>query len=206
MRKDERYTWTKDDDLLLVETVLRHVRNGGAAIDGCREFAEKTGDNRSVDAVKFRFHTQLKKQHATAYNIAKEQGKQIKAERRKYTTQSERFEELLDKHIGKEDEDDIDIEDVYILLKRYMKQEPKKSNEDYNKMERLNRELLEQVNDLRDSNKKLSEAFNEIEHDYKNIKQAIGVLKTAGLTIDIPPPTNTKKYKVDANGLVSLVE
>ncbi len=206
MKKDERFTWTKDDDLLLVETVLRHVRNGGAAIDGCREFAEKTGDERSVDAVKFRFHTQLKKQHATAYNIAKEQGKKVKAERRRYTTQNERFEELLDKHIGKEDEDEIDIEDVYILLKRYMKQEPKKSNDEYEKMAKINKELLGQVKQLQDSNKKLNEAFNEIERDYKNIKQAIGVLKTVGLAIDIPQPTNTKKYKVDANGLVSLVE
>ena len=206
MKKDERFTWTKDDDLKLVETVLRHVRNGGAAIDGCREFAEQTGDNRSVDAVKFRFHTRLKKQHATAYNIAKEQGKKIKAEKRKYTTQNERFEEILDKHIGKEDEDDIDIEDVYILLKRYMKQQPKRTKEEVDRIEIINRELLAQVKELQDSNKKLNNAFNEIEDDYKNLKKAIGVLKSAGLTIDIPPPTNTKKYKVDANGLVSLVE
>ncbi len=206
MKKDERFTWTKDDDLELVETVLRHVRSGGAAIDGCREFAERNGDERSVDAVKFRFHTRLKKQHATAYNLAKEQGKKVKAEKRKYTTQSERFEELLDKHIHKEDEDDISIEDVYILLKRYMKQEPKRNDEEIERLVRMNKELIEQVKALQDSNNKLSRAFDEIEYDYKTIKQAIGVLKSAGLSIDIPPPTSTKKYAVDANGLVTLVE
>lgn len=205
MKKDERFTWTKDDDLMLVEMVLRHVRSGGAAIDGCREFAEKTGDGRSVDAVKFRFHTQLKKQHQTAYNIAKEQGKKVKAEKRKYVTQSERFEELLDKHIGKDDEDEIEIDDVYILLKRYMKQEPKK-NDEVEYLRKENERLNEYVMTLQDGNKKLSEAFDEIEHDYKAIKQAIAVLKTAGLHIDLPAPTNTKKYKVDANGLVSLVD
>lgn len=205
MKKDERFTWTKDDDLLLVETVLRHVRSGGAAIDGCREFAEKTGDGRSVDAVKFRFHTQLKKQHQTAYNIAKEQGKQIKAEKRKYVTQSERFEEILDKHIGKDDDEEIEIDDVYILLKRYMKQEPKK-NDEVEYLRKENERLNELAQSLQDSNKKISEAFDEIEHDYKEIKQAIAVLKTAGLHIDLPAPTSTKKYKVDANGLVSLVE
>lgn len=205
MKKDERFTWTKDDDLMLVEMVLRHVRSGGAAIDGCREFAEKTGDGRSVDAVKFRFHTQLKKQHQTAYNIAKEQGKKVKAEKRKYVTQSERFEELLDKHIGKDDEDEIEIDDVYILLKRYMKQEPKK-NDEVEYLRKENERLNEYVMTLQDGNTKLSEAFDEIEHDYKAIKQAIAVLKTAGLHIDLPAPTNTKKYKVDANGLVSLVD
>lgn len=206
MRKDERYTWSKDDDLMLVEMVLRHVRNGGAAIDGCREFAEYTGDERSVDAVKFRFHTQLKQHHEKAYELAKAEGKKIKAEKRRYTTQGERLETILEKHVGKEDEEEISIEDVYILLKRYMKQEPKVSQEDVDHIKKINHKLFEQNKELVESNKKLVQAFNEIEADYKALKGALDVLKKAGLSLDVPKPTSSRKYTVDGNGLVIAVE
>ena len=205
MRKDERITWTKDDDLELVETILRNVRQGNSVIDGCREYADKSEGERSVDASKFRFHTQLKKQYETAYNLAKENGRKIKAERRKHVTQDERFNDILDNFVEKE-EREVELEDVALLLKRYMKQTPKVNADELTKIQKEKEALTKQVKDLQDSNKKLHKAFNEMEHDYKAIKQALGVLKSAGLVIDVPPPTSTVKYKVGADGLVEAIE
>lgn len=210
MRKDERFTWTPDDDIKLVETILRHVRKGGSAIDGCREYSESTNGERSVDASKFRFHTRLKDQYAKAYDIAKNEGRKVRKEKRKYVTQDERLENILCDVIGGEEKEErkVELEDILVLLKRYMKQgnEQKVDSEEVAKLRRENEKLTKTVKDLRESNLKITKTFNEIEHDYKEIKKALNVLKGAGLALEIPPPTSTIKYKVGADGLIQAIE
>lgn len=206
---DERITWTPTDDMQLVETILRNVRQGGTAIDGCREYAESTNHERSVDASKFRFHTKLKMQYAKAYELAKTEGKKVKQAKRKYITQDERFENIFQNLIADNDppvEREIELNDVMLLLKKYMKQTPKVDNDELVKLRKENEKLTKQVTELRSSNLKLNKAFNEIEHDYKNIKQALNVLKSAGIALEVPQPTSTIKYKVGADGLVEAVE
>ena len=207
---DERFTWTPDDDMQLVEAVLRNVRNGGSAIDGCREYAKTTNGERSVDASKFRFHTRLKDQYAKAYEIAKREGKSVKQSRRKYVTQNERYENIIQNLITDSDppqvERNVELADIMLLLKKYMQQEPKQDAEDVAKLRKENEKLAKQVADLRNSNIKINKAFNEIEHDYKNIKQALNVLKSAGLALEVPQPVSTTKYVVGADGLIETVE
>lgn len=205
MLKDERYTWTHDEDIQLVETVLRHVRHGGSVIDGCREFSDKSNGGHSVDASKYRFHTQLKEQYIKAYNMAKEEGKKVKKNKRKYVTQDERFENVFQTLIADNDPPDrrIELDDIMVLLKKYKQQEPDNENE---KLVKDNEKLTKQVEELRKSNLKLSKAFNEMEHDYKEIKKALNVLKKAGLVLDIPAPVSTTKYVVGADGLIQTIE
>ena len=206
MRKDERFTWTHDDDIQLVETILRTVRHGGSVIDGCREYSENTNGERSVDASKFRFHTQLKEQYATAYNMAKEEGKKVKQAKRKYVTQEQRFENVFQSLIADNDppsERRVEVEDIMVLLKKFKEQAPIQNDD---KLVKENEKLTKQNEELRKSNMKLSKAFNEMEHDYKEIKKALSVLKKAGLVLDIPAPVSTTKYKVGADGLIETVE
>lgn len=205
MRKDERYTWTKDEDMQLVETILRHVRKGGSAIDGCREYAEVTNGEHSVEANKFRFHTKLKDQYSKAYELAKAEGKKVKQAKRKPLTQIERLNTiLLEKSNEQSKQRKVELDDIMVMLKAYMKQEG--STETDSKLLRENEKLSKQVKELRESNLKLSKAFNDMEQDYKELRSALLVLKKAGLSIDIPQPTSTLKYTVDANGLVHPVE
>lgn len=197
----EKLAWTHDDDIKLVEAILRNVRKGGSAIEGCREFAESTNGVRSVDSSKFRFHTQLKEKYAEAYKLAKAEGKKSKPNKRKYIPQTERMEKVMNELINNE-EAEVEIDDVMVLLKRYMKQTPKHDP----KQEAELLKLREENKKLKESNIKLNKAFNEIEHDYKEIKQALSILKKAGLMFDVPPPTSTVKYRVDKNGLVETIE
>ena len=202
MKKDERFTWTHDDDIQLVETILRTVRHGGSVIDGCREFAENSNGERSVDASKFRFHTQLKEKYITAYNMAKEEGKKVKQAKRKYVTQNERFENVFQSLTADDDPPTkrrVELDDIMVLLKKFKEQTP---TQDDAKIEKL----IKQNEELRKSNMKLSKAFNEMEHDYKEIKKALQVLKKAGLVLDIPAPVSTTKYKVGADGLIETIE
>lgn len=203
MRAYERVEWTHQDDLELVEAVLRNVRKGKTAIDGIREFAEASNGVRSVDASKFRFHTKLKAQYAQAYAMAQDEGKKHKPNKKRLT-QGERYLDAMANLLNVPEHApptrEVELDDIMLLLKRYMKQSdtPKESKE--------LAKLREENEKLKASNIKLVKAFNEIEHDYIAIKNALGVLRNAGVMIDVPAPTSTVKYRVDKNGLVEAIE
>lgn len=196
----EKLAWTHDDDIQLVETILRNVRQGKTVIDGCREYAESTNGVRSVDSSKFRFHTQLKDKYVDAYKIAREAGRKIKHERRKHVTQEERIEKVYNEILTDGDEKEVELADIMVLFKRYAKQEAKPKMD--TKIISENEKLRKENEALKDSNIKLVKAFEEMEHDYKAIKQAVTVLKNVGLNIDIPTPTSTDKYKINKDGTV----
>ena len=67
---NKRISWTKDDDLRLVESVLNALRHGNSALSGIRAFAEANG-NRSFEASKFRWFTVLKVNYEQAIELAK---------------------------------------------------------------------------------------------------------------------------------------
>jgi prespore-specific regulator len=74
MLKARQDAWTEEDDLLLAETVLRHVREGGTQL---RAF-EEVGDHldRTSAAVGFRWNAIVRKKYEQAIKIAKRQRKE----------------------------------------------------------------------------------------------------------------------------------
>lgn len=207
MMRVEKLAWTHDDDIKLVEAVLRNVRHGKSVIAGVREYAESTNGLRSVDASKFRFHTQLKAQYHKAYEIAKREGKAYKEANQKRVNQDERFDHVMNNFIdGKEHAPprDIELDDIHVLLKKFMYQEKNKQKDRDFELEVI--KLREENAKLKESNKKLAKAFKDMESDYIELKQAIQVLKNVGIQIDTPTPKSATKYTVDSNGLVVKVE
>lgn len=77
MSKERQDAWSKENDLLLADTVLRHIREGGTQLKAFEEVGDRL--NRTSAACGFRWNALVRNQYEQAIEIAK---KQRKARRR----------------------------------------------------------------------------------------------------------------------------
>ena len=66
--------WTDENDLLLAETVLRHVREGSTQLNAFEEVGDKL--NRTSAACGFRWNAVVRHRYEKALQLAKKQRKQ----------------------------------------------------------------------------------------------------------------------------------
>jgi|SRR5690625_867848 len=78
MAKVRQDAWSHEDDLLLAETVLRHIREGSTQLNAF----EEVGDclNRTSAACGFRWNAEVRNQYISAIDLAKRQRKERKRE------------------------------------------------------------------------------------------------------------------------------
>jgi prespore-specific regulator len=74
MRQD---AWSDEDDLLLAEIILRHIREGSTQLLAFEEAGERLG--RTAAACGYRWNACVRKQYAAAIDIAKAQRKEQKS-------------------------------------------------------------------------------------------------------------------------------
>ncbi|MBM6616806.1 RsfA family transcriptional regulator [Bacillus suaedaesalsae] len=72
--KTRQDAWSEEDDLLLAETVLRHVREGSTQLNAFEEVGDKL--NRTASACGFRWNAVVRDQYEKALDLAKKQRKQ----------------------------------------------------------------------------------------------------------------------------------
>lgn len=70
MRQD---AWTKDEDILLAETVLRYIREGKTQLEAFKRVAKKL--SRTSAACGFRWNASIRKQYDNAIRLAKQERK-----------------------------------------------------------------------------------------------------------------------------------
>ena len=73
--KTRQDAWTKEDDLLLAETVLRHIRSGSTQIKAFDEVGDAL--NRTSAACGFRWNAEVRPNYEDAVQLAK-QRKELK--------------------------------------------------------------------------------------------------------------------------------
>jgi prespore-specific regulator len=66
--------WSDEDDLLLAETVLRHVREGSTQLNAFEEVGDEL--NRTASACGFRWNAVVREQYEKALDLSKKQRKQ----------------------------------------------------------------------------------------------------------------------------------
>ncbi|MGM8211849.1 RsfA family transcriptional regulator [Virgibacillus sp. W0430] len=73
MNSTRQDAWTKDEDLVLAETVLRYIREGKTQLEAFKEVASRL--SRTPAACGFRWNATIRKQYEDAILIAKEERK-----------------------------------------------------------------------------------------------------------------------------------
>ncbi|KIL49688.1 RsfA family transcriptional regulator [Jeotgalibacillus soli] len=72
--KQRQDAWMEEDDLMLADTVLRHVREGSTQLNAFEEVGDKL--NRTSAACGFRWNAVVRQQYEKALDLAKKQRKQ----------------------------------------------------------------------------------------------------------------------------------
>ena len=176
-----------NDDLLLVETILRYVRNGDAINDACKEVEEKLNYTRTFTTLKHRWFTVLKPQYENAFNSAFKEGKKKRKKRYRQT-----------RNVSS---DELGIIEALNIVKAYSEQVAKE------KEERLKAEELKKENQaIKDKLNRISEELDMIsdllEHEKaknNDLIKTIQTLNSIGFNLD-----DRKKYKVNKQGVVEV--
>ncbi|MEH7122971.1 RsfA family transcriptional regulator [Bacillus sp. JJ1532] len=175
MSSTRQDAWTHDEDLLLAELVLRHIREGGTQLQAFEKVGKKL--SRTAAACGFRWNSFVRKQYKSGIELAKKQRKE-----RKHNPQAEEAEKLQENdHVADNlevlaenshgNEKPLEFEDLISYLKNlYHKAEESSSqSEDIKTNEARIQQLEKQLYYLASENERLIKELNSIEKEYKSL-------------------------------------
>ncbi|NMD71981.1 RsfA family transcriptional regulator [Bacillus sp. DNRA2] len=201
--------WTQDEDLLLAEVILRHIRDGGTQLQAFEEVGRQL--SRTAAACGFRWNSCVRKQYKTGIELAKKQRKELK------------------KQAVPDFEDDINVivaeakaqtqaivssnvqEISFSIVLDYLRELHEKAKKHRDHSENIDvykgkiKLLEKQLNDLTAQNEKLSKELKLIEEDYRAL---IEIMERARKMVVLQEEDRQQKVKfqMDKNGNLERVE
>lgn len=215
MSKVRQDSWSHEDDLLLAETVLRHVREGSTQLNAFEEVGDEL--NRTSAACGFRWNAEVRQNYIQAMELAKRQRKDKKralhaAEKQHIQTQQHVTKTPL--YPSNETQQVHNptqtgtLEQVIYQLQQLHHQDIQATQSTYEMQEikRENKLLKEQVQSLESQIKQTDQQFLTMKEDYEAFVQIME--RARKLTVfDDQEPRQSPAFKMDKNGnLEQLVE
>ncbi|MFD1772946.1 RsfA family transcriptional regulator [Paenibacillus rhizophilus] len=206
--------WSEEDDLILAEVTLRHIREGSTQLAAFEEVGEKIG--RTSAACGFRWNSCVRKSYEEAIAIAK--GQRQKRSYLKKQTLS-RGAQVAGFIIG-DGEDDYGSEeaqnslsiDAVIRFLRQWKGTYQEAGRQLKMLERDLRDKEEELAELRAENERLSKEVNTAQSDYRVVnddyKALIQIMDRARRLAFLSEEEEEIKnrFKMDANGNLERIE
>ncbi|MFD1736699.1 RsfA family transcriptional regulator [Bacillus salitolerans] len=219
--------WSHEDDLLLAETVLRYVREGGTQLQAFEEVGDKL--NRTSAACGFRWNAEVRKQYEQAMQIAKKQRKERKralansasvtasSQPKKSPTPSKGYSPSYKEEVSEElttrvdtsshpTKKNLSIDDVISFLTS-LKHEGTAGSEAKQENERLRREnedLRKKSEELERKVKHLSSQHETIQEDYQALVQIMDRARRM-VMFDDTEERQSPVFKMDKNGNLERV-
>ena len=147
--------WTTDDDHVLAEVILRHIREGGTQLSAFEEVAAKLG--RTPAACGFRWNSTVRKRYEAAIHIAKEQRQKLKKERQ---NQSSSYPTLASN-------DSLQSIDQVIRFLKRCKSELKELKRNQKQLENELKEREAEVERLENENHRMKSQLDHVKTDYQ---------------------------------------
>ncbi|WP_026674388.1 RsfA family transcriptional regulator [Alkalihalobacterium bogoriense] len=183
--------WSSDEDLILAEVVLRHIREGSTQLAAFEEVGQRL--SRTSAACGFRWNSAIRKKYDAAIALAKKQRKKAKPQKEENQQQEVSFavevaEELHveeqkenqeeNEVIEKESEIAMTMENVIKFLQQYTKGEKEQQA-----LVRENEELKEEIEQLKQRNRKIEKEITALKKDKEIINEdyraLIGIMDRA---------------------------
>lgn len=214
--KTRQDAWTEQNDLLLAETVLRHIREGSTQLNAFEEVGDKL--NRTSAACGFRWNAVVRDQYIKAIELAKKQRKQRQRAlnqktRPLYTPPKPSIsmeemaieQEPVNDHVNNE-VSNLNMEQVIDFLQHY-----DGSNESMSHIEQENDRLKKENKSLHEEKEKLAKQierkekeYETIQQDYQSLVQIMDRARKMVLFDDDEQESNTT-FKMDRNGNLERV-
>lgn len=174
MAKVRQDAWSHEDDLLLAETVLRHVREGSTQLNAFEEVGDKL--NRTSAACGFRWNAEVRRKYDNAMDLAKRQRKDKKraqaASVDRYPKQPKALPqhyEIDDSLLTIDEESTITMDQVIHYLKdiQYNYQASNQSKYALEKMTKENQLLRDHVGNLEKELTRTEKKLATVQEDYQ---------------------------------------
>ncbi|WP_163537854.1 RsfA family transcriptional regulator [Gracilibacillus sp. YIM 98692] len=235
MAKVRQDAWSHEDDLLLAETVLRHIREGSTQLKAFDEVGDKL--NRTSAACGFRWNAEVRQSYEQAVQLAKKQRKDRKraiAHQRQekssanllstlesQSTPESPVEEIIDeqesfpifnrqketKPIPQEASPEMDNLDQVIQCLQSMKEEQVQAQHSMHNQERLVAENKELQQALDQQQKKVKELEQELSMMKEDYQAFMQIVERARkmVVFDEEQPRPTPRFRMDKNGNLEQV-
>ncbi|GGH85744.1 prespore-specific regulator [Pullulanibacillus pueri] len=209
MTKVRQDAWSHEDDLLLAETVLRHVREGSTQLDAFEEVGDKL--NRTGAACGFRWNAIVRKKYEKAVDLAKKQRKQLKRAQQKrpvrswqtpYTQETYSPEASTPQpQVMNQSAQGMTLQDVIVYL-----QNLKTNDHDSERLKvenetlwKKNEELENTINAQQKEIEKLKKKHETIEEDYQSLISIMDRARRMVMLSD-EAEAHSPSFKMDKNG------
>ncbi|WP_067837227.1 RsfA family transcriptional regulator [Amphibacillus sediminis] len=171
MAKVRQDAWSHEDDLLLAETVLRHIREGSTQLNAFEEVGDQL--NRTSAACGFRWNAEVRQNYEQAVAIAKRQRKQNKREQLLQHKVKQTKPPVYQKEISEiKDASEplsLDLNQVIQYLTHLKKQteQSHKQIHAYNELEQKQQQLVTENEKLLKQVKSLEKQLETVQEDYQ---------------------------------------
>jgi len=202
MAKVRQDAWSHEDDLLLAETVLRHVREGSTQLKAFEEVGDRL--NRTSAACGFRWNAEVRKRYVQAMELAKRQRKERKralARQQKHATKETTSNLPHSSTKLTTEHSTLSLETVIQFLTNF-KQDYETKEQNFQTNEQLmeeNKRLQQEISHLTeqlDKNKKHLKSFQE---DYQTFIQIMD--RARKMTVFEDQGTlKSPAFRMDKNG------
>ncbi|WP_416151055.1 RsfA family transcriptional regulator [Salipaludibacillus sp. HK11] len=161
--------WNQDEDLLLAETVLRHIREGGTQLAAFDEVAERL--SRTSAACGFRWNSSVRKKYQSAIQMAKKTRKEAKKQ-----LVSQNHDQVVinssGENIGQQDESDYTTEEEIMWFDQMISFLQRKKE----KVIDVDESLVHSLVEIQDENKRLKEELSQVSEAYEDVREEYHVM------------------------------
>lgn len=207
MPTNRQDAWSRDEDLLLAEVVLRYIREGGTQLQAFEDVGRQL--SRTAAACGFRWNSYVRKQYKSGIELAKKQRKEGKKQSQAVNSQEVAAVEVPETPSSERKSENIilSFETVVDYLKGLFDQ-LEQSNEKGVEIEQYEariQELEKKIFYLAAENEKLTKEISIIEQDYKAL---IEIMERARKMVVLQEEDRQQKVKfqMDKNGNLERVE
>ncbi|KRE90411.1 precorrin-3B C17-methyltransferase [Paenibacillus sp. Soil766] len=209
--------WSDEDDLILAELTLRHIREGSTQLSAFEEVGERIG--RTAAACGFRWNSFVRKKYEAAIQIAKAQ-RQKRTQLKKHAPVSISGSSsigLLDSPDVSASKNEVFTEetlsiDAVIRFLRQWRSTYQDMNRHIKTLEKELQDKEDELDRLGRENNKLNKQVNEVETDYRVVnddyKALIQIMDRARKMAFLVEEEEEEKprFKMDANGNLERVD
>ncbi|PZD93904.1 RsfA family transcriptional regulator [Paenibacillus sambharensis] len=206
--------WSPDDDMILAEVTLRHIRDGSTQLAAFEEVGERIG--RTSAACGFRWNSCVRKRYEEAIQLAKQQRQKRNYMKKQSASAVPHVSAVVLDTEDRSYKSEIAGEetltmDAVIRFLRQWRNAYQDLNRQIKTLEKELKEKDEEMFDLRVENERLTREVNNVQTDYRSVnddyKTLIQIMDRARRLAVLNEEEDTKhRFKMDANGNLERIE
>jgi prespore-specific regulator len=190
--------WTQDEDLLLAELVLRHIREGSTQLKAFEEVGRQL--SRTSAACGFRWNSYVRKHYQSGIELAKKQRKENKQ------STGDSIDGSPDSPVAKQETaqaPSVTIEEVIQYLKK-LDEFSKLFNKERDQLTNGYNNVKQSYEILQQENSKLKEQLKAVEEDYRSLLQILDRARKL-IILEEDQKSPKVKFQMDKNGNLEKV-